>query len=271
MMKKPTHYFYDVYPSPWPFLISLSALGTVLMFIAAIQAFSLSYLFLLDCFLLMVYYLFRWWIDVIKEATYKGVHNKKIQAALIFGMVLFIISELMLFLTLFWVYFDSCFDAKDTIGSLSLSRAIERIDFYQIPFLNTVLLLASCLTGNYAYYLLKAGITNKAIKMLATTLLLGTIFTIFQGYEYYHVSFTISDNIYASIFYLLTGFHGLHVIIGSLFLLVCYVRLVKRQFTKKHHVGLGLALIYWHFVDIIWLFLFGCVYYWGNPTYYVLY
>lgn len=271
MIKKPTHYFYDVYPSPWPFLISVSALGTVLMFIAAIQAYSLSYLLLLDCFLLMVYYLFRWWIDVIKEATYKGVHNKKIQAALIFGMILFIISELMLFLTLFWVYFDSCFDAKDTIGSLSLSRAIERIDFFQIPFLNTVLLLASCLTGNYSYYLLKAGITNKSIKMLATTLLLGAIFTVFQGYEYYHVSFTISDNIYASIFYLLTGFHGLHVIIGSLFLLVCYVRLVKRQFTKKHHVGLGLALIYWHFVDIIWLFLFGCVYYWGNPNYYVLY
>lgn len=271
MNKKLTHYFYDVYPSPWPFLVSMSAFGLVLMFVASLNSFSLSYLFLIDCLILTIYYCFRWWIDVIREATYKGVHNRKIQSALVLGMLLFILSELMLFISFFWVYFDCCFDAKDTIGSLSLSRSIERLDSFQIPFLNTVLLVASCLTCNYSYYLLKAGITDQAIKMLGLTLILGSVFTGFQVYEYFHVSFKISDNIYGSIFYMLTGFHGFHVIIGSIFLLVCYVRMVQRQFTKKHHVGMGLALIYWHFVDAIWLFLFGFVYYWGNPYYSMIY
>lgn len=267
MSKRITHYFYDVFPSPWPFFISFSAFGMVLMFISAINSFSFSYIFLFDFLILTVYYCIRWWIDVIREATYKGVHNRKIQAALVFGMILFVISELMLFISFFWAYFDCCFDAKDTIGSLALSRSIERMDAFGIPFLNTVLLVVSCLTCNYSYYLLKAGITDKAITYLAITLFLGIIFTALQGYEYFHVSFKISDNVYAGTFYMLTGFHGFHVIVGSIFLLVCYIRLLQRQFTKKHHVGLGLALIYWHFVDIIWIFLFVIVYIWGNPLY----
>ena len=187
-----------------------------------------------------------------------------VQNGLRYGMILFIVSEIMFFAAFFWAFFHSSLAPTVEIGAIWPPKGIEVLNPWDIPFLNTVILLSSGASVTWAHHAILAGNRKQAITGLFLTVLLATIFTGFQAYEYLEAPFTISDGIYGSTFYMATGFHGFHVIIGTLFLSVCLIRLIKHHFTPGHHFGFEAAAWYWHFVDVVWLFLFVCIYYWGG-------
>lgn len=213
---------------------------------------------------MIIYSMFVWWRDIVREATFQGHHTYPVQDGLRYGMILFIASEVMFFLAFFWAFFHSSLAPTVELGAVWPPRGIEVLNPWQVPFLNTVILLTSGASVTWAHHAILAGQREQAIQALALTVLLAVVFTGFQAYEYLEAPFTISDGIYGSTFYLSTGFHGFHVIVGTIFLFICCIRLYRGHFTKTHHFGFEAAAWYWHMVDVIWLFLFVCVYYWGG-------
>jgi heme/copper-type cytochrome/quinol oxidase subunit 3 len=179
--------------------------------------------------------------------------------------MLFLVSEVMFFFALFWTFFHSSLSPDIGIGGIWPPKGINIIPYYQLPLLNTIILLTSGASITWSHLLFTAGERKILVSYpLALTILHGFIFTFVQGYEYVHASFTISDSIYGSIFYLITGFHGFHVILGTVALIIAYLRLVHGSFTISNHLGLIFAIWYWHFVDVIWIFLYIIVYWWGS-------
>jgi cytochrome c oxidase subunit 3 len=243
---------------------------------------------------MIIYSMFVWWRDVVRESTFMGHHTSLVQLGLRYGMILFIASEVMFFLAFFWAFFHSSLAPSVEIGAIWPPKGISVLDPWEVPFLNTIILLSSGAAVTWAHHAILNIIgthisineknaneknaevganrsalhdniaSQEAITALAITVALALIFTGFQAYEYLEAPFTISDGIYASTFYLSTGFHGFHVIIGTIFLFICLLRLKQNHFTKTHHFGFEAAAWYWHMVDVIWLFLFVCVYYWGG-------
>ena len=179
-------------------------------------------------------------------------------------MVLFIVSEVMFFFGFFWAFFHSALAPVPEIGSVWPPLGIQTIDAWGLPLFNTSLLLTSGVTITWAHHAIVCGNRTNALKGLLCTIILAVIFTIIQFVEYLEAPFTISDSIYGSTFYLATGFHGLHVVIGTIFLIVTTLRLINHHFTKEHHFGFEAAAWYWHFVDVVWLFLFVVIYWWGG-------
>jgi len=179
-------------------------------------------------------------------------------------MILFIASEVMFFLAFFWAFFHSSLAPTVEIGAVWPPKGIQVLNPWEIPFLNTLILLSSGAAVTWAHHAILAGYRKQAIYSLCVTILLAILFTAFQGYEYLSAPFTISSGIYGSTFYMATGFHGAHVLIGTTFLTVCLIREIHFHFTKNHHFGFEAAAWYWHFVDIVWLFLFVSIYYWGS-------
>ncbi len=261
-MKK--HPFHLVDPSPWPLFAAFSAFFTTsggVMYMHSYQGggFVLSF-----GFFMVLYSMFVWWRDVVRESTFEGLHTQAVQVGLRYGMILFIVSEIMFFLAFFWAFFHSSLAPTVEIGAIWPPKGIQVLNPWEIPFLNTIILLSSGASITWAHHAILAGDRQQAIAGLGLTILLAVIFTGFQAYEYLEAPFTISDGIYGSTFYMSTGFHGFHVIVGTLFLTVCFYRLYKFHFTKNHHFGFEAAAWYWHMVDVIWLFLFVCLYYWGG-------
>jgi cytochrome c oxidase subunit 3 len=218
---------------------------------------------------MIIYSMFVWWRDVVRESTFLGHHTSPVQLGLRYGMILFIASEVMFFLAFFWAFFHSSLAPSVEIGAVWPPKGISVLDPWEVPFLNTIILLSSGASVTWAHHALLAGPEvprqkSEAVTALAITVALALVFTGFQAYEYFEAPFTISDGIYGSTFYLSTGFHGFHVIVGTIFLFICLLRLTKNHFTKTHHFGFEAAAWYWHMVDVIWLFLFVCVYYWGG-------
>ena len=205
-----------------------------------------------------------WWRDVIREATFEGHHTSVVQTGLRYGMILFIVSEVMFFSGFFWAFFHSALAPTVEIGSIWPPEGIHPFNPWDVPLLNTIILLASGATVTWAHHAITTGLRYQAIYALVLTLLLAVIFTSLQAFEYLEASFNISDGIYGSTFYMATGFHGFHVIIGTTFLAVCLVRLINYHFTTTHHFGFEAAAWYWHFVDVVWLFLFVSIYWWGT-------
>jgi cytochrome c oxidase subunit 3 len=201
-----------------------------------------------------------WFRDAVREGTFMGHHTTAVQKGLIVGFILFIVSELLLFLSIFWAFAHSALAPVVELGCAWPPTGIQPINPFELPLLNTVLLLSSGATVTWAHHSLIAGDRRGAIIGLISTLALGLIFTTVQGYEYYNAPFTIADGIFGSCFYVSTGAHGLHVLVGSMLLAVSLYRLINYHFTNRHHVGLECAILYWHFVDIIWLLLFILVY-----------
>ena len=221
--------------------------------------------FVLSLGLIMILYsMFVWWRDVIRESTYEGLHTSAVQTGLRYGMILFIVSEIMFFVAFFWAFFHSSLAPTVEIGAVWPPKGIEVLNPWEVPFLNTIILLTSGASVTWAHHAILAGNRQQAIAALTFTVVLAAIFTGFQAYEYLEAPFTISDSVYGSTFYISTGFHGLHVFIGMIFLTVCLFRLIQHHFTKNHHFGFEAAAWYWHMVDVVWLFLFVCVYYWGG-------
>jgi cytochrome c oxidase subunit 3 len=222
-------------------------------------------------FLGIIYVMFAWWRDVINEAQYKGDHTRVVQIHLRYGMIMFIASEVMFFVAWFWAYFDVALFPGEHIQFLRLEatggmwppKSVHTLDPWHLPLLNTLILLTSGTTVTWAHHALLENDRKGLVQGLALTILLGIIFTSVQAYEYIHAPFTFTGGIYGSTFFMATGFHGAHVIIGTIFLIVCLLRALRGHFTPDHHFGFEAAAWYWHFVDVVWLFLFTFIYVWG--------
>lgn len=258
------HPFHLVDPSPWPFFISASVLTLTGGSAMYMHGYNSGGMVALLGFFLLLYTMYVWWRDVVREGTYEGRHTKAVQQGLRYGMILFIISEVMFFFAFFWAFFSVSLAPTIEIGCAWPPKGLETIDAFGIPFLNTLLLLTSGATLTWSHHALQQGNRKDTTLGLIYTIVLAVIFTGFQVFEYIHATFSISSGIYGSTFYLATGFHGFHVFIGTCFLTVCLYRHIKYHFTTEHHLGFEFAAWYWHFVDVVWLFLFVAVYWWGN-------
>jgi cytochrome c oxidase subunit 3 len=252
------HPYHLVDPSPWPLLGSVAA-GTLFLGIILLMHDVTPWLVPVGA-VLVLFTMFVWWRDVVKEATFQGFHTPIVQLGLRYGMALFIASEVMFFAAFFWAYFGAWLYPNEATGFTWPPQGIEVFDPWTVPFLNTLILLTSGCTVTWAHHAVREGDQKNAVRGLALTVLLGAIFTGFQAYEYIHAPFAFTDGIYPSTFFMATGFHGFHVIIGTCFLAVCLVRAWKGHFKPDHHFGLEAAAWYWHFVDVVWLFLFTCIY-----------
>jgi cytochrome c oxidase subunit 3 len=258
------HPFHLVSPSPWPLFTCISLLSLTTSGVLTMHGFSNSEYWLPCALICLVSSMAFWWRDVISEGTYLGNHTLAVQRGLNMGVALFIVSEALFFLAIFWAYFHSALSPTVELGAQWPPMGIEAINAFELPLLNTVLLLASGVTITYSHHSLIQGNRNGALLGAIFTVFLAMIFTAFQGVEYAVSSFTISDGAYGSCFYFGTGFHGIHVIIGTIFLAVGLWRILAYHLTENHHLGFEAGILYWHFVDVVWLFLFLSVYYWGS-------
>ena len=291
----PHHDYHLVNPSPWPLVSSIAVtimmVGAVVWMKGLVPAdsgpvagallsegkMSLFFAGLAGVLVSM----FGWWADIIKESR-QGDHTPVVSIGLRYGMMLFIASEVMFFAAFFWMFFEMAVfnEARahipevgnwaDTAAAWSTwpPKGVEVLDAWQLPLLNTLILLLSGTTVTWAHHALQVG-DRKAAKLgLLITVLLGALFTGVQAYEYQHIIHehlffneeALNSGLYGSIFFMATGFHGFHVLIGSIFLLVCLLRLYAGQMTPQKHFGFEAAAWYWHFVDVVWLFLFAFVY-----------
>jgi len=263
-MVEKRHTFHLVDPSPWPLLASVSLLGVTSGLVMWFHGYTGGLqLFLAGIFGIVSVMLF-WFRDIIREGTYQGMHTVRVQKGLRMGMVLFILSEVMFFFSFFWAFFHSSLCPTIEIGSVWPPLGIQVLNPWEVPLLNTLILLLSGVTVTWAHHAIVAGQRSQAIQALVATVSLGIIFTACQAYEYVEAAFTIADSVYGSTFYMATGFHGVHVIVGTLLLCGSLYRVVSNHFTREHHFGFEAAAWYWHFVDVVWLFLFVTIYWWGN-------
>ena len=262
----PNHNYHLVDPSPWPILTAFSVFALAMGAIMYMHGAPL--LTTVPGFALIAYTFYVWGRDIVREANDGVSHTEPVKHGLRMGMVLFITSEVMFFFAFFWAYFNAnipflSFAASDVWPP----EGIVPMETWDLPFLNTLILLTSGATVTYAHHALRAGNRGGLKLGLLLTVILGVLFTGLQGMEYMHASFSITDGIYGSTFYLATGFHGFHVIVGTILLIICYFRAVKGDFTDNAHVGFEAAAWYWHFVDVVWLFLFCAIYWWGGAGY----
>lgn len=261
-MTHQTHAYHIVNPSPWPLTGALSAL---LLTSGLVIWFHYNSTILLSLGLLTnILTIYQWWRDIIREGTYQGHHTPIVQKGLRYGIILFIVSEVFFFAGFFWAFYHSSLVPTHDLGGCWPPTGITPLNPLEVPLLNTSVLLASGVSITWAHHSLIEGNRNHINQALLITILLGLYFTILQASEYFETSFSISDGIYGSTFFIATGFHGLHVIIGSTFLIVCLLRQLKFHFTSKHHFGFEAAAWYWHFVDVVWLFLYVSIYWWGS-------
>ncbi len=261
------HPYHLVNPSPWPIvgataMLMLTVGGAMFMHQRAGGG-----ILAMVGFALVLYCMFGWWRDVVKEATVEKAHTREVSRGLRFGMALFITSEVMFFAAFFWAFFGASTLPKEALTDVWAITpgvwppvGIHEFDPFHLPFLNTLILLLSGTTVTWAHYAILHEQRKEAIQALWYTVILGLLFTACQAYEYTHAAFGFKDGIYASTFFMATGFHGFHVIVGTIFLAVCLVRAKKGHFTPKQHIGFEFAAWYWHFVDVVWLFLFVFVY-----------
>jgi len=258
------HGFHLVDPSPWPIVAAFSALmltfGTVLYMHGYAGGSSL----LKFGFFMILFVMFVWWRDIIREGTFEGQHTFIVQKGLRLGMLLFIVSEIMFFFAFFWGFFHSSLNPSIAIGGVWPPSFMTILDPWKVPLLNTVILLTSGASITWAHHAIVLGDKYSSLYSLAITIFLAVIFTALQGFEYITAPFTISDGVYGSTFYMATGFHGFHVFVGTCFIAVCAVRLYLNHFSREHHFGFEAAAWYWHFVDVVWLFLFVSIYWWGS-------
>lgn len=269
------HDYHLVDPSPWPLIGAISV-----FFMAAGGVFLMKGLeisshrpgpFIFGIGLIGVLYtMFSWWSDVIREATHGPYHTRVVQIHHRYGMILFIASEVMFFVAWFWAYFDVSlfatapiqFQRAELLGAWP-PKGIETFDPWHLPLLNTLILLTSGTTVTWAHHALLEGDRQGLKTGLWLTIILGVSFSLIQAFEYSHATFDFAGHIYGSTFFMATGFHGAHVIIGTIFLIVCLWRAYIGHFTPQQHLGFEFAAWYWHFVDVVWLFLFASIYVWG--------
>ncbi|WP_119678824.1 cytochrome c oxidase subunit 3 [Indioceanicola profundi] len=266
-IKQPYHL---VDPSPWPLLSSFAA--GLLATGAVLQFHDMGWYLLAAGFVAVLACMFGWWRDVVRESVVQKAHSPIVKIGLRYGMVLFIASEVMFFAAFFWAFFDASLFYNEPIqtarieatGGVWPPAGTVPMNPFDLPLMMTVILLLSGCTVTWAHHEIVEGNMKAASKALGLTVALGVLFSGFQIYEYGHATFAFNQNVYSSAFYMATGFHGAHVIIGTIFLAVCWYRTARGHFTPTSHFGFEAAAWYWHFVDVVWLFLFVSIYWWGG-------
>jgi cytochrome c oxidase subunit 3 len=266
------HDYHLVDPSPWPLVGAVSAFVMAVGAVMTMKSLAGGYgpVVLGLGVIGVLYTMLSWWTDVTREATYEGHHTRVVQLHHRYGMLMFIASEVMFFAAWFWAYFDAALYPNDPMQYTRTEllgawppKGIETFDPWHLPLLNTLILLTSGTTVTWAHHALLHN-DRQGLKMgLWLTVILGVLFTCVQAYEYGHAAFSFSGHIYGATFFMATGFHGVHVIIGTIFLAVCLFRAYRGHFTPQQHLGFEFAAWYWHFVDVVWLFLFAAIYVWG--------
>ena len=256
-MSKAMDDFHLVRPSPWPFVGSVSALVAAIGLVYYMHE-DTPWMLLIGM-AGIIFTMFVWWRDVIVEAYKEDAHSFRVRVGLRLGVALFITSEVMFFVAFFWAFFWQ----GTGLNPISMEwppSDIETFNPWGLPFINTVILLSSGVTLVFGHKGLKTG--NRAMMLwgIALSALLGFLFLGLQAYEYGEAAFALEDGIYASTFYLATGFHGFHVFVGAIFLVVCFFRAKAGHFKPGAYVGFEAAEWYWHFVDVVWIFLFIFVY-----------
>lgn len=256
--------FHLVSNSPWPFTISLALFSLALSnalwrhgYVSGLNLVTISLVTVIAVRSL-------WFRDVTAEGTTLGNHTIPVQAGISLGFIMFVASEVMFFVSVFWAYLHSALAPSVELGSCWPPVGIESLNFMEVPLLNTVLLVGSGATVTYSHHALLAGQRQHAIVGLVLTIVLAVIFTAFQAYEYVEAPFTMSDTAYGSAFFFGTGLHGLHVIMGTLMLSVSLARLINYHYTDHHHAGYETSILYYHFVDVVWLVLFSIFYVWAS-------
>lgn len=260
------HDYHILPPSVWPFVAAISAFlmlaGSVIWMHGSGPWMALA------GFVGVLYVMFAWWSDVVSE-SHVGDHTPVVQIGLRYGFILFIMSEVMFFVAWFWSFFKNAIYPMETYaGTEYVPPEFYHVDVFHLPLINTLILLLSGCAVTWAHHAL---VHNESRKDVANGLLiaviLGVLFTVLQGYEYFHLlvdkDWTFGQDEFFSNFFMATGFHGFHVIVGTIFLFICYLRVLKGHFTAEQHIGFEAAAWYWHFVDVVWLFLFAGVYIWG--------
>lgn len=261
MTIKRNHTFHIVDQSPWPILSALGALILTSGLVKWFNAFNFNLIIL--GLVILIFTSYQWWRDVTRESTFQGLHTLKVIKGLKWGIILFIISEVLFFFSFFWAFFHSSLSPNIEIGLFWPPIGINPFNPFRIPLLNTLILLSSGVSVTWAHHRLVEKNISQFFYSIILTIILGVYFTALQIYEYIEASFSIADSIYGSTFFVATGFHGLHVLIGTTFLTVCFIRGVNFNFSSNHHVGFEAAAWYWHFVDVVWLFLYINIYWWG--------
>nr|YP_009318503.1 cytochrome c oxidase subunit III [Pycnophyes kielensis]APA17410.1 cytochrome c oxidase subunit 3 [Pycnophyes kielensis] len=214
--------------------------------------------------LMLTVIIFLWWRDLTVESSYQGYHSSMVVGNLRFGFLLFIVSEVMFFFSFFWGFFHSSLSPTVDVGCQWPPAGVVVLNYLGTPLLNSVILLSSGVFVTASHIYLRLGMVEKASLMLAITVFLGILFTGFQVKEYFEVSYSIADSVYGSAFFTMTGFHGVHVFVGTSFLISQFIRMMMGQFCSFHHLGFDASIWYWHFVDVVWLFLYTVIYVWGS-------
>lgn len=278
------HDYHIIDPSPWPLIGAVAGLVTAIGAIAYMRSLAESSFevagmdlasagpwILIIGLLGVLYTMFAWWSDTVKE-SHQGHHTRVVSLHLRYGMLLFIASEVMFFVAWFWAFFDASLYPGEAAQVARVEHTgghwppagIEVLDPWHLPLFNTVILLLSGTTVTWAHHALIEGDRKTLKGMLLVTVLLGILFSFVQAYEYAHAPFAFSESIYGATFFMATGFHGFHVLVGTIFLIVCLFRAMAGHFTPEKHFGFEAAAWYWHFVDVVWLFLFCCIYVWAS-------
>ena len=261
MIGEQKHPYHLVEPSPWPLMGAVSAFVLVCGGLLFMHEHAYGVATIGVGLALVLATMFLWWRDIVREAEYQGHHTPIVQIGMRYGMMLFICSEVMFFVAFFWAFFDS---ALFPAGGVWPPEGITTFNPFELPLVNTLVLLLSGCTVTWAHHALTKDNRRDFKLGLLLTIILGALFTALQAIEYSHSPFGFTEGIYPSIFFMATGFHGFHVIIGTLLLAVCLWRGLLGHFTPKQHFGFEAAAWYWHFVDVVWLFLFVAVYIWGS-------
>ncbi|PCI89090.1 MAG: cytochrome c oxidase subunit 3 [Hyphomicrobiales bacterium] len=267
MSDEKNHDYHLVNPSPWPILTAWGVFAMAATFIFFMHEMG-SGLFPIIALVVVCILSFFWWSDITDEGETQGHHTPVVQLHFRYGMFMFLLSEVMFFVAWFWAYFDAALFPNELIQELRVEYtggqwpplSVRTFDPWDLPFINTLVLLLSGFAVTWAHHALIHNERKTVIAGLSAAVILGVLFTILQAIEYSHAAFGIADGLYPSTFYLATGFHGFHVIIGTIFLFVILIRTIKGHFKPDHHFGFEAAAWYWHFVDVIWIFLFIFIY-----------
>lgn len=256
------HPYHLVNYSPWPITGAIRTLTLVSGLVKWFNQFNIN-LFALGLIITLIT-IYQWWRDISREGTFQGIHTNCVVNGLKWGIILFIISEIFFFISFFWRFFHRRLSPTVELGINWPPNGILPFNPFQIPLLNTIILLSSGVSVTWAHHRLIENNHSQTTNRLIITVILGVYFTILQAYEYVEAPFSIADSIYGSTFFIATGFHGLHVLIGTNFLIVCLIRHINFHFSKIHHFGFEAAAWYWHFVDVVWIFLYVTIYWWGG-------
>jgi cytochrome c oxidase subunit 3 len=259
MFKSP---FLAVQASLWPFLVSILLFRTMSNVVLWLRL-KVRFLSVLFPMLVLALVSFLWWKDFSRERML-GYHTHKLEARLRVSFALFILSEVFFFVSFFWAFYDRSLSPTIELGMSWPPKGIIPLSTYSVPLLNTVILLSRGVTVTWCHHSIMNNFFTKSVVSLAITILLGVYFLYMQWAEYNEAQFTLADGVYGRTFFIATGFHGIHVTVGTIFLFYVFIILLSSKLTWAHHFRFEAAAWYWHFVDVVWLILFLSIYWWGG-------